>query len=97
MTRREALAFCRNVSDDAISSPISGYRTPNYGYAKHLRRIYPGFAWRVIIDRSCDYSRVSLTIDPKDKREHYVPVGGTCIHCGKTAKQLGVKERTEDY
>ena len=98
MDKIEAKKLCSllNDLDAACTDGPSGYAAENTTIGKKLRRFFPGYEWRVILDRSRTHTRFMLTIDPNDKREHYVPVGGTCIHCGKTAKELRVKERVED-
>ncbi len=65
-------------------------------FADRLRATYPEFNWRIILDRSGERTHWRLTIDDNDPREHYVPVGGVCVHCGKTATELGVEERSEE-
>lgn len=102
MTREEAMALCEMFPEDAYTRETGmGRCEESDGFIAGLKQRFPEFNWRVILDRSGHRSRWSLTIDDDDKREHYVPESqspafpSTCIHCGKTAKELGVEERKE--
>jgi hypothetical protein len=96
MTKDEALTLCRIFPEEAYTHNSNGSRQPSEYVISSLKKGYPEFNWRVILDRSGERTRWSLTVDDNDKREHYVPVGGRCIHCGETAKELGVEERNDD-
>lgn len=97
MTREEAQALCDILSEAAYTHESSwGGRQPNNRFVNDLILKFPDFNWRVILDRSYDRTCWTLTIDDDDKREHYVAQSThVCIHCGKTAKELGVEERVE--
>lgn len=102
MTREEAEALCELFPEEAYSRATGMGRSSDDGaFVAELKEKFPGFNWRVILNRSGERSRWSLTVDDDDKREHYVAQSkdpeypNTCIHCGKTAKELDVEEREE--
>lgn len=90
MTKEEATKICGYVGCENSNGTI------NYDAVLPLKRDFPEFNWRVILDRSGEYSRGAITIDDNDPREHFIPIGGRCIHCGKTAAELGVAEALYD-
>jgi hypothetical protein len=93
MTIEEARKLIYLIPRSAYTRNI-GMGDTNYDeYAESLKAAFPEFNWRIILDRSGERTHWRLTIDDDDPREHYVPVGGVCIHCGKTAAELGVDER----
>jgi len=95
MTLEEAKKLCGFLNP--LCTKETGYgKTSNDSLARDLRLSFPEFNWRVILTRHNERSSWALTIDDADIREHYVPVGGVCIHCGKTAVELGVEEQDDD-
>lgn len=93
MTRAEAAQLAELVTGLAAPSP-NGDGIDRARDA--LAVAFPRFGWRVILDRSGHYARWAITIDPRDKREHYVSRStGRCVCCGKSAKQLRVPERDD--
>lgn len=97
------MAMCEMIPEEAFTYETGMGRTEDAeAYLDSLSKKFPGHNWRVILDRSGHYTRWVLTVDDKDPREHYVPKSmdpeypETCIHCGKTAKELGVEERDDD-
>lgn len=96
MTHDEAKKLCGLIPSSAYTSETGYGRTADSGYADMLRAAFPGHNFRVILDRSGERTRWAITVDDNDPREHYVPVGGTCIHCGKSAAELGVEEHRDD-
>lgn len=96
LSLESAMKICRCVSYYDISRDIGFGRTNDNRLADELRKIFPEHNWRVILDRSGEYSEWALTADNNDKREHYVPRFGTCIHCGKSAEELGVEYAEAD-
>jgi hypothetical protein len=85
--------------------PCTWY-TVNFGYshtsdsqfAKTLRDMFPAFSWRIILDRSGERTRWTLTVDDDDPREHYFDrLGGQCVHCGKSSREIArIDEVTGD-
>lgn len=96
MTREDAVKLMGVIPRSAFSYDAGVGEVADHGLAKRLKELFPQFNWRIALNRQGEYSRWMLTIDDPDIREHYVPVGGTCIHCGKSARELGVEERFDD-
>jgi len=92
MTRDEAKKLCGLIPESAYTVDTGFGHTDRPAYAALLRAEFPGFNWRVILDRSSQRSRWALTIDDNDPREHFFDrLGGKCIHCHKTARELSVE------
>jgi hypothetical protein len=90
VTRDEAIKLCGLIPVSAYTTQTGMGPTDNPHYAATLRAAFPGHNWRVILDRSGERTRWSLTVDDNDPREHRFPkLGGSCVHCGKTARELG--------
>jgi hypothetical protein len=60
-----------------------------------LKAAFPGYHWRPILTRHSEYTHWAVSIYEVDPREHYVPRGGVCIHCNKTAQELGIEEQDD--
>jgi len=100
MTRGEAESLCGIIPAVAYTRDAGYGRTAVEGFAATLRERFPGFNWRVIPDRSGERTRWALTVDDDDPREHYFDrLGGACVHCGKTARELslGHDDSNTDY
>lgn len=96
LSLESAMKLCRCFSCYAVSNDMGFGKERDDTVANALKEIFPEHNWRVILDRSGEYSEWALTADDNDKREHYVPgaIGyGRCVHCGKTAEELGVEYR----
>lgn len=99
MTYDEAKTICKIVPIEAYTRS-SGYGSTSCSeFANDLRRAFPDFNWRIILDRSGRWSQWALTVDDNDPREHYVSRNswgpGVCVHCGKMASELGIEERED--
>lgn len=89
MTRDEAKKFIEMIPLSAFTRDIGMGRTCEQSYVESLKSRFPEFNWRIILDRSGEYTRWALTIDDDDPREHYFEyIGGQCIHCGKSAREI---------
>lgn len=89
MTTDEARKLCGLIPVSAYTTHTGMGPTDNPSYAALLRATFPRHNWRVILDRSGEYTRWSLTVDDNDPREHYFDrLGGKCVHCGKTSREL---------
>ncbi len=97
MTRDEALKWIGLIPSRAIELDLGMGAGANTQYADALKRAFPEFNWRIILDRSGGRTRWALTIDDNDPREHYFGrLGAKCVHCGKTARELAVPEEERD-
>lgn len=96
LTLADAERLCAVIPSSWYTTDCGYSKTSDDRFAKSLSRLFPAFSWRIILDRSGERSRWALTIDDNDPKEHYVPEGGVCIHCMKTAEELGVPERDDD-
>ena len=102
MTKEEAMALCALFHENSFTYETGmGRAVSGEEFLNELREKFPSFNWRIIMDRSGTWTRWIVTVDDNDTREHYVPKSKssnypeTCIHCGKTAQELGVEEREE--
>ncbi len=97
MTRGEAEKLCRLIPSSSYTTETGFGAKADHHYSDNLRIAFPGFNWRIILDRSGQYSRWALTIDDNDPREHYFErLGGKCVHCHKTAHELAVGEEGDE-
>lgn len=92
MTHDDALKVCA-LLDPQVAGV--GHSVADHGkrLVDHLRLLWPEFQWRLFMSRQFKWSSWALTVDPGDPREHRVPKGGVCVHCDKTALELGVREQ----
>lgn len=93
MTKEEAKKLCGLIPASAYTRETGYGRTDDQSYAAMLRATFPDHNWRVILDRSGERTRWVLTVDDDDPREHYFHrLGGECVHCLKTARELRVEQ-----
>lgn len=92
MTADDARKVCEFLASQA-SGRDTGFGQPaNNDVAERLKSSWPEFNWRVILDRSGERTRWRITIDDNDPREHFFTrLGGKCIHCGQTSRELSVE------
>lgn len=90
MTREQAKELCNLFPRSAYTRDVGMGSTDDSDYlCGRLKSLFPEFNWRVILDRSGEHTRWVLTIDDNDPREHYFDrLGGQCIHCGKSAREI---------
>lgn len=103
-TGARADALAPDEIDEIAGLAACGIRSGSYmdaaeagavGMLKALQGRWPNVPWRVFLDRSLDRTFWNITAKEHEPREHFVPRGGSCIHCGKKASELGVEERDE--
>ncbi len=90
LTRKDAERLCTTMPVDWYTTPCAYSATSRPQFAASLRELFPAFNWRIIIDRSGEWTRWALTVDDDDPREHYFNggLGGRCIHCGKSPREI---------
>lgn len=94
-----------NLDDAAKLCPLLSAMTAhgyeNWHLLDALRLTFPEIPWRLILDRSGDYTRWRFTVLADDPSEHYIErssdePSGRCMHCGKTGKELNLTIREDD-
>lgn len=90
MTRDQAKELCNLFPRSAYTRDVGMGDTEDGGWlCGRLKALFPEFNWRVILDRSGERSRWTLTVDDDDPREHYFErLGGHCVHCGRSAREI---------
>ena len=71
MTRDEAQKLIGLIPSTAYTEETGWGRTSKQSFADSLKAAFPEFNWRIILNRSCERSYWTLTIDDDDPREFY--------------------------
>lgn len=69
MTKDEARKLCSIIPQSAYTRSCGPGDAMDEAYAELLNRTFPEHNWRIILDRSGQFSRWSLTVDDDDPRE----------------------------